>query len=57
MAQQDIKALWDEVNKLKDHVDSMVYPSLDEFNTLKNRVDKLENACASLKKAYGDLEK
>lgn len=30
---------------------------MGEFNTLKNRVDKLENSNASLKKAYGDLEK
>lgn len=57
MAQQDIKNLWDEINKLKDHLNNMMYPSMDDFNTLKGRVEKLENAVASLKKAYGDLEK
>lgn len=35
----------------------MLFPSLDQFNTLKDRVDKLESICASLKKAFGDLEK
>ena len=57
MAQQVIKNLWDEINKLKDHLNNMMYPSMDDFNTLKGRVEKLENAVASLKKAYGDLEK
>ena len=45
-AQQDIKSLWDEFNKLKAQVDSRVYPSMNEFNALKMRVDKLENQVA-----------
>ena len=35
----------------------MLYPSMDDFNALKGRVEKLENAVAALKKAYGDLDK
>ena len=35
----------------------MLYPSMDDFNALKNRVEKMENAVAALKKAYGDLDK
>ena len=35
----------------------MFFPSMDEFNTLKNRVEKIENSNQALKKAYGDLEK
>ena len=57
MAQQDIKNLWDEVNKIKDTIEAMLYPSMDDFNALKNRVEKIENASAALKKAYGDLDK
>lgn len=57
MAQQDIKNLWDEVTKIKDNIDNMLYPSMDDFNALKGRVEKLENAVAALKKAYGDLDK
>lgn len=34
----------------------MFFPSMDEFNTLKNRVEKIENSNQALKKAYGDLE-
>jgi len=34
----------------------MFFPSMDEFNTLKNRVEKVENSNQALKKAYGDLE-
>ena len=42
-AQHDIKWLTDELNKLKQKVDHMIFPSMDEFATLRNRVDKLEN--------------
>lgn len=45
------------MNKIKDTIENMVYPSMDEFNSLKQRVDKLENQVAALKKAYGDLDK
>jgi hypothetical protein len=30
---------------------------MDDFNALKQRVEKLESGLAALKKAYGDLEK
>ena len=30
---------------------------MEDFNALKQRVDRLESSCAALKKAYGDLEK
>ena len=35
----------------------MRYPSIGEFNALKIRVDKLEQALSSLKKVVSDLEK
>lgn len=38
-------------------MEGMFFPSMDEFNTLKNRVEKIENSNQALKKAYGDLEK
>lgn len=30
---------------------------MEDFNALRQRVDKLESSVAALKKAYGDLEK
>jgi len=56
-AQQDIDKLWKELNKLKDRVDGLFFPSMEDFNALKQRVEKLESGLAALKKAYGDLEK
>ena len=56
-AQQDIDKLWKELNKLKDRVDGLFFPSMEDFNALKQRVEKLERGLAALKKAYGDLEK
>lgn len=56
-AQQDIESLWKELNKLKDRVDGLLFPSMNDFNALKGRVDKLESSNAALKKAYGELEK
>ena len=41
---------------MKDHVEGLFYPSMDEFNILKVRVEKVENSNISIKKAYGDLE-
>ena len=35
----------------------MFFPSMDEFNALRLRVDKIEGSNQALKKAYGDLEK
>lgn len=57
LAQQDINELWKVLNRLKDKVDGMVYPSLEDFNSLRQRIDKVESSNAALKKAYGDLEK
>lgn len=34
----------------------MVYPSLEDFAALKQRMEKVESAAAALKKSYGDLE-
>jgi hypothetical protein len=41
-AQKEIKALWDALNKIKDQVDRMFFPSMEDFNLLKGRVEKLE---------------
>ena len=56
-AQYEIEQLWKELNKLKDKVNGMNFPSLDDFKALKQRVDKLESSNAALKKAFGDLQK
>jgi uncharacterized coiled-coil DUF342 family protein len=53
----DIESLWKAFNKLKDKVDGMQFPTVEEVNLLRNRVDKLENQLIALKKVYGDLEK
>ena len=51
----DIQTIWAELRKLRDRVDGMAFPSLEEMQTLRARVDKLESALSSLKKVYGDL--
>lgn len=56
-AQQDIDYLQKELNKLKDKFGALVFPSMDDFNVLKHRMDKLESSNSSLKMAYGNLEK
>lgn len=56
-AQSDIESLWKAFNKLKDKVDGMQFPTLEEVNLLRNRVEKLENQLIALRKVYGDLEK
>lgn len=56
-AMHDIDQLWKELNKLKEKFDGLFFPSMEDFNALKQRVEKLESGLAALKKAYGDLEK
>lgn len=56
IAQQDIDQLWKELNKLRDKVEGMFYPSLEDFAAVKQRIEKLESASAALKKSYGDLD-
>lgn len=41
---------------MKDKLEAMFFPSMDDFNLLKNRIEKLENQCMSLKKAFGDMD-
>jgi len=53
----DVQLIWAELKKLRDQVDAMAFPSLEEVQMLRTRVDKLENALSSLKKVYGELEK
>ena len=56
-AQHDIKTIFAELERLKDKLAGMHFPSVDEFNLLRSRVDAIENQLASLRKAFGDLEK
>lgn len=55
MIQEDIKTLWDEIDKLRNGLNGKC--NIDEFNLLRTRVDTIENQLASLRKAFGDLEK
>jgi len=52
---EDIRTLYDEVEKLRLNLNDKC--NLDEFNLLRSRVDAIENQLASLRKAFGDLEK
>lgn len=52
---EDIKTLYDEIEKLRLALNDKC--NLDEFNLLRSRVDAIENQLASLRKAFGDLEK
>ena len=54
---EDLAALAAEVDKLKDILARMQFPSIEDFNLLRGRVDSLENQLATLRKALGDLEK
>jgi SMC interacting uncharacterized protein involved in chromosome segregation len=54
---EDLAALTAEVDKLKDILARMQFPSIEDFNLLRGRVDSLENQLATLRKALGDLEK
>ena len=54
---EDLAALAAEVDKLKDILARMQFPSIEDFNLLRGRVDSLENQVATLRKALGDLEK
>ena len=56
-AQHDIKTIFAELERLKDKLAGMQYPSVDEFNLLRGRVDKLENALMNMKKALDDMSK
>ena len=54
---EDLAALTAEVEKIKDLLARMDFPSKEDFNLLRGRVDGLENALSSLRKAVGDIEK
>lgn len=54
---EDIAALTVAIDKISDQLAKMQFPSIEDFNLLRGRVDSLENQLASLRKAFGDLEK
>ena len=54
---EDIASLQVDVEKIKDHLATMEFPSKEDFNLLRGRVDTLENQVAGLRKAVGDIEK
>ena len=54
---EDLAALAAEVEKIKDQLARMDFPSKGDFDLLRGRVDSLENALSSLRKAVGDIEK
>lgn len=56
-AQKEIRELWDELKKLREFIANQLSPSQGEFNTLKNRVDFLENGNQALKRHMSGLEK
>lgn len=55
-AQINIDYVQKVLNKLKDQLDGLKFPSVDDFNTLKHRIDKIESSNNTLKKSYGDLD-
>lgn len=56
-AQHDIKTLFSELERLKDRFDGLNCPTVEDFSLLRNRVDKLENGLANLRKQLEDLLK
>lgn len=54
---EDLVALTAEVDKLKEAIARMQFPSLEDFNLLRGRVDSLENQLATCRKALSDMEK
>ena len=56
-AQHDIKTIFSELERLKDRFDSLNCPTVEDFSLLRNRVDKLENGVANLRKQLEDLLK
>jgi len=54
---EDLAALAAAIEKIKDQLARMQFPSIEDFNLLRGRVDSLENALAGLRKALGDMEK
>lgn len=56
-AQHDIKTLFSMLEKLKDRFDGLNCPTVEDFSLLRNRVDKLENGVANLRKQLEDLLK
>lgn len=46
-----------QLEDLQKQVDGLEFPSKEDFNLLRSRVDSLENLMAALRKAIGDIEK
>lgn len=42
---------------MKNRIDSLKYPSVEEVFLIRNRVDKLESQLSSLRKSFSDFEK
>lgn len=42
---------------MKNRIDSLKYPSVEEVFLIRNRVDKLESQLSSLRKTFSDFEK
>ena len=57
ITKEDLSALTAEVDKIKDILARMQFPSIEDFNLLRGRVDTLDNQTSSCRKAIGDLEK
>lgn len=54
---EDVEELKREVEKIKDFIDKLHFPSMDDFKMMRSRQDSLENQVASLRKAVGELDK
>lgn len=54
---EEIRKLWDAIKKIQYELANAKYPSIDEFNLLRSRVDKLENMLGNLNKSLADMQK
>lgn len=54
---ENIQTNKDEIDKLRRIIDAMHFPSMEEFNMLKGRVDALENQIGNIRKLVSELEK
>ena len=54
---EEIRKLWDAIKAIQYELSNSKSPSIEEFNLLRSRVDKLENMLGNLNRTLADLQK
>jgi hypothetical protein len=52
---EEIRKLWDAIKSIQHELANSKYPTIEEFNLLRSRVDKLENMLGNLNRTLAEL--